>query len=85
MVLRHGNRRCRIEQPNDRLHVSIPQSIYLSASLGPPMFSVAAVIATHDRPELLARRSLAWVARQTRLPDYLVVVDDSDTEFRPVN
>ena len=49
------------------------------------MISIAAVIASHNRPELLAKRSLTSVARQTRLPDYLVVVDDSHTEFRPLN
>ena len=49
------------------------------------MLSIAAVIATHNRPELLAKRSLSSAVRQARPPDYLIVVDDSDSEFRPAN
>ena len=49
------------------------------------MPSIAAVVATHNRPEFLARRSLPSIALQTRPPDYLVVVDDSDMENRPAN
>ena len=49
------------------------------------MPSIAAVIATHDRPELLANRALASIARQTRAPDYLVVVDDSGPKSRRAN
>ena len=49
------------------------------------MPSIAAVVATHNRPELLAGRALASIAAQTRLPDYLIVVDDSDAEFRHAN
>ena len=49
------------------------------------MLSIAAVIATHNRPELLAERALASVSQQTRLPDHLVVVDDSGLEARPGN
>ena len=49
------------------------------------MLTIAAVIATHDRPELLAKRALAAVAKQTRLPDYLIVVDDSNPDFRGGN
>ena len=49
------------------------------------MPSIAAVVATHNRPELLAGRALASIAGQTRRPDYLVVVDDSDSEIRHVN
>ena len=49
------------------------------------MLPIAAVVATHNRPELLAGRSLASIALQTRPPDYLVVVDDSDMEVRSVN
>ena len=49
------------------------------------MPSIAAVVATHNRPELLTGRSLASIALQTRPPDYLVVVDDSDMEKRPAN
>ena len=49
------------------------------------MPSIAAVVATHNRPGLLAGRTLASIAGQTRLPDYLIVVDDSDAEFRHAN
>ena len=49
------------------------------------MPSIAAVVATHNRPELLAGRALASIAGQTRRPDYLVVVDDSDADFRYAN
>ncbi len=46
---------------------------------------VAAVIATKNRPRLLSERSLKSVAAQTRIPDLLVVVDDSDDDIRPAN
>lgn len=49
------------------------------------MLSIAVVIATHNRPELLAARSLASVSEQTRPPDYLLVVDDSSLELRAAN
>ena len=47
--------------------------------------TIAAVIATHNRPGLLANRALASVELQTRPPDYLLVVDDSDPKTRPAN
>ena len=46
---------------------------------------IAAVVATHNRPELLTGRALASVACQTRPPDLLVVVDDSAPETRHIN
>ena len=46
---------------------------------------IAALVPTHDRPELLAQRALASIAHQTRTPDYLVIVDDSSPTFRPAN
>ena len=49
------------------------------------MSSIAAVVATHNRPELLAGRALASIAGQTRRPDCLIVVDDSESEIRHVN
>ena len=49
------------------------------------MPSIAVVVATHNRPELLASRALASIARQTRPPDYLIVVDDSEEEARGRN
>lgn len=39
---------------------------------------IAAVIATCNRPVLLARRSLKSIVAQSRPPDMLIVVDDSD-------
>ena len=49
------------------------------------MPSIAAVVATHNRPELLGGRALASIAGQTRRPDYLIVVDDSYSEIRHAN
>lgn len=46
---------------------------------------IAAVVATCNRPQLLAERSLASVKKQTRRPDLLVVVDDSDQNMRNSN
>ena len=49
------------------------------------MITIASLVATRNRPEMLVKRSLASIARQTRPPDYLLVVDDSDLSIRPVN
>ena len=49
------------------------------------MTSIAAIIATHNRHQLLAERALPSVAHQSRSPDVLVVVDDSDEEHKPSN
>ena len=49
------------------------------------MPSVAAVVATYNRPGLLASRALSSIAYQTRLPDTLIVVDDSAASIRPAN
>ena len=49
------------------------------------MPSIAAVVATHNRPEPLVVRALKSIVEQTRRPDYLIVVDDSDPEFRLAN
>ncbi len=46
---------------------------------------IAAVIATSNRFHMLAERSLPSVSAQTRLPDVLVVVDDSTLPARPAN
>jgi 2-polyprenyl-3-methyl-5-hydroxy-6-metoxy-1,4-benzoquinol methylase/peptidoglycan/xylan/chitin deacetylase (PgdA/CDA1 family)/glycosyltransferase involved in cell wall biosynthesis len=46
---------------------------------------LAVLIATCDRPDLLARRALTSLQRQTSPPDYLVVVDDSKPKTRPDN
>ncbi len=46
---------------------------------------IAVVIATKDRTDLLARRALCSVASQSRIPDRLVVVDDSNESSRPAN
>lgn len=47
--------------------------------------AVAVLIATCNRPGLLAQRSLNAVQRQCRPPDFVVVVDDSDSPQRPDN
>ena len=49
------------------------------------MPSLAAVVATYNRPGLLNRRALASIANQTRPPDILMVVDDSAADIRPKN
>ena len=49
------------------------------------VLSIAAVVATHNRPELLGQHALASIALQTRQPDYLVVVDDSNLDTRRTN
>lgn len=46
---------------------------------------LAALIATRDRPALLADRALPSVTRQIRSPDILIVVDDSGPEHRAAN
>lgn len=46
---------------------------------------IGVVIATKNRSGMLVERALAAVKRQTRVPDYLLVVDDSLPEFRPRN
>ena len=46
---------------------------------------IAAVVATCNRPQLLANRSLMSVKKQTRRPDLLVVVDDSDHHMQNSN
>lgn len=46
---------------------------------------VAVVIATCNRFQLLTERSLPSVISQTRSPDYLIVVDDSQPGVRPGN
>lgn len=46
---------------------------------------IAVVVATYNRPTLLADRSLPSIALQTRPPDYVVVVDDSDLDVRLAN
>ena len=49
------------------------------------MSRIAAIVATHNRPQLLANRALESIARQSRPPDYLVVVDDSDPKAKRIN
>ena len=57
----------------------------LDARSLPAMSCIAAIVATHNRPRLLANRALESIARQSRSPDLLVVVDDSDRRDRPIN
>lgn len=46
---------------------------------------IAVLIATKNRCAELANRSLRSVVRQTRAPEFLVVVDDSDRRHQPSN
>jgi SAM-dependent methyltransferase len=46
---------------------------------------IAVVIATKNRSSELANRALRSVVEQTRRPDYVVVVDDSDRRYRTSN
>ena len=50
-----------------------------------PASKIAVVIATKDRPGLLSARALTSVRSQSRPPEYLVVVDDSNRDLRPKN
>lgn len=45
-------------------------------------YSIAAVVATRGRARLLAERSLPSIAAQTRRPDVVIVVDDSEPHER---
>lgn len=47
--------------------------------------SVAVLIATKDRYDLLTTRAIPSVVRQTRRPDLLVIVDDSSPDIRTQN
>ena len=49
------------------------------------MSSLAAVVATYNRPVLLASRALGSIANQTRPPNILIVVDESAAGMRPRN
>lgn len=50
----------------------------IASPMGTPPVHIAVLIATRDRPELLASRAIPSVVAQTRRPDLLVVVDDSN-------
>jgi GT2 family glycosyltransferase len=47
--------------------------------------TIAAVIVTRDRPQLLSERALLSVTAQTRSPELLVIVDDSSSDVRMTN
>ena len=49
------------------------------------MSSVAAVVATYNRPGLLVSRALTSIANQTGPPDVLIVEYDSAADIRPAN
>jgi len=49
------------------------------------MPTIATVVATYNRPGLLAKRALKSIASQSRPSDILIVVDDSDSEIRRLN
>jgi hypothetical protein len=46
---------------------------------------LAVVVATNNRLHLLSERSLPSVIAQTHRPDFLIIVDDSPSEIRPLN
>ena len=43
-------------------------------------FQIGVIVATCDRPELLSKRSIPSILGQSRPPDFLIVVDDSQLE-----
>lgn len=51
----------------------------------PSTSKLAVIVATKNRPELLATRSLPSITRQTRTPDFLLVCDDSDAVYTQAN
>ncbi len=51
----------------------------------PPPLKLAVIVATKNRNQLLAERSLPSIKNQSWLPDFLVVCDDSDTAIRGRN
>lgn len=59
------------------------RKVVLNAETAEP--TVAVVIATCNRPELLAARALPAIAQQTHGPDHVIVIDDSNPEVRPTN
>ncbi|WMP19031.1 glycosyltransferase family 2 protein [Thiothrix lacustris] len=46
---------------------------------------LAVLVATKNRPNLLAERALPAIINQSRCPDFLVVVDDSDPKYQQQN
>jgi len=46
---------------------------------------VAVIIATKNRPDLLKKRALGSVLKQSKLPKYLIVVDDSSEQTQQQN
>lgn len=57
----------------------------MTSSLPESSLLVAVVIATKDREAALANRALRSVLAQSRTPDFLVVVDDSNPRHREAN
>lgn len=55
----------------------------MNETMGAPR--IAVIVATSNRISMLSQRSLPSVVAQTRAPDFLVVVDDSDCDARPAN
>ena len=46
----------------------------------PNQIKIGVVVATQDRPKLLSKRSIPSILGQSRPPDFLIVVDDSQLE-----
>jgi glycosyltransferase involved in cell wall biosynthesis len=49
------------------------------------MLQLAVMVATKNRPNLLAERALPAIVNQNHCPDFLVVVDDSDPQYQQKN
>ena len=46
---------------------------------------IAVIIATKNRPQLLKERSLSSISKQSRLPNHLIIVDDSSKQTQRQN
>ena len=66
-------------------HVPDPRAQIQISNYHTAVPTIATVIATHNRSQLLASRSLKSVAKQTRPPDIIVIVDDSNSGIRRYN
>lgn len=53
--------------------------------MSPESTQIAAIVATCDRVQLLMERSIPSILQQTRLPDHLIVVDDSTPKIQKLN
>lgn len=61
----------------------MPADVKPDSTIQPDSFRVAVLIATRGRRELLEMRSLPSISKQTRRPDYLVLIEDTTDPRRP--